>query len=76
VSRAPDFPLMGNRWVNAAIEIKIPLDVSLNASSQGKLDASVEALEGSMPDGATGTCRWEIVEEQPLRLQPPWSRRP
>jgi len=55
---------MGDRWVNAVIEIKIPLDVPVDASSQEKLDAAVEAMDQvHMPSRAVAACRWEVVED-------------
>jgi hypothetical protein len=58
---------MGERWVNAVIEITIPLDVAVDASSHEKFDASVEAMDRvPMPDSATATCRWQVVEDGEL----------
>jgi hypothetical protein len=55
---------MGDHWVNAVIEIRIPLDVAVDESSHDKLDASVEAMDRiKLPDSATATCRWEVVED-------------
>jgi hypothetical protein len=54
---------MRDRWVNAVIEIRIPLEVPVDASGQEKLDAVVEAMDRvHMPDSAVAACRWEVVE--------------
>jgi hypothetical protein len=55
---------MGDRWVNAVIEIRIPLDVPADASGQEKLDAAGEAMDQvQMPNSAVAACRWEVVED-------------
>jgi hypothetical protein len=55
---------MGDRWVNAVIEIRIPLDVPVDASREEKLDAIGEAMDRvRMPDTAVAACRWEVVED-------------
>lgn len=55
---------MPERWVNAVIEIRIPLDVPVAASREEKLDAAAEAMDlVDMPDTAVAACRWEVVED-------------
>ena len=55
---------MATRWLNAVIEIRIPLDVPLDASRDVKLSAVIEAMDQvEMPNSATATCRWELVED-------------
>jgi hypothetical protein len=55
---------MSERWVNAVIEIRIPLDVAIDATSHEKLEAAVGALDQvHMPDTAIASCRWEVVED-------------
>lgn len=55
---------MRDRWVNAVIEIRVPLDLPVDASSREKLDAALAAMDRvQMPDNATATCRWEVVED-------------
>jgi hypothetical protein len=55
---------MGDRWVNAVIEIRIPLDVPVDASREEKLDAVGQAMDRvQMPDTAVAAYRWEVVED-------------
>jgi hypothetical protein len=63
-----DSSSMPERWVNAVIEIRIPLEVASDATSREKLEAAVAALDNvQMPDGAIASCPWELVEDgEPL----------
>ena len=63
---------MGDRWVNAVIEIRIPLDVPVDASREEKLGAVAEAMDlVQMPDTAVAACPWEVVEDgEPISDQP------
>jgi hypothetical protein len=55
---------MSERWVNAVIEIRIPLEVAIDATSHERLEADIAALDQvEMPDSATTSCRWEVVED-------------
>jgi hypothetical protein len=55
---------MGDRWVNAVIEIRVPLDVPVDASREEKLGAVAEAMDRiQTPDTAVAACRWEVVED-------------
>jgi hypothetical protein len=46
------------------IEIRIPLDVPVNASREEKLGAVAEAMDlVQMPDTSVAACRWEVVED-------------
>jgi hypothetical protein len=55
---------MADRWVNAVIEIRIPLDVPVDASKEEKLRAVADAMDRvQMPDTAVAACRWEVVED-------------
>jgi hypothetical protein len=55
---------MGDRWVNAVIEIRIPLDVPVEASREEKLGAVAEAMDRvQMPDNAVAAYRSEVVED-------------
>jgi hypothetical protein len=55
---------MGDRLVNAVIEIRIPLDVPVDASREEKLGAVAEAMDRvEMPGNAVAACRWEVVED-------------
>jgi hypothetical protein len=63
-TRPVDFVPMSESWVNAVIEIRIPLDVAVNAPSRDKLDAAAETMDQiRMPDNAAASCRWEVVED-------------
>ncbi len=52
------------RWINAVIEARIPLDVSVDASPAEKLGAAAERTDAddvALPDG--GVIYWEEVED-------------
>jgi hypothetical protein len=61
---------MGERWVNAVIEVTVPLDVAPDAPDEAKLAAAVARLEElDLPGDAVATVRWVLVEDrEPLTL--------
>jgi hypothetical protein len=55
---------VGERWLNAVIEVTIPLDLAIDASNEKKRDAVVEQMERiGMPPDAVATGRCELVED-------------
>jgi hypothetical protein len=47
---------MGERWINAVMEVVVPLEVEVDAANEAKLDAAVARLdEIALPDDAVGT---------------------
>jgi hypothetical protein len=49
---------LGDRWVNAVIEIRIPRGVPVDASREEKLGAVAEAMDRiQTPDAAVAACR-------------------
>jgi hypothetical protein len=60
---------MGDRWVNAVVEVTFPLDVEIDVSDKAKRDAVVERLdELDLPADAVAAARWEVVEDgEPVR---------
>lgn len=58
------------RWVNAVMEIRVPLDVPVDAAEREKLEAAAKALEGvDLPRDAVATIGFETVEDgEPIAL--------
>jgi hypothetical protein len=61
---------MGERWMNAVIEVTVPLEVAPDAPDEAKLAAAVARLEElDLPGDAVATVRWVLVEDrEPLTL--------
>jgi hypothetical protein len=60
----PTLEVMGDRWINAVIEITVPLDVAPEARDEAKRDAVAALLEDlELPQDAVATERWEHVED-------------
>jgi hypothetical protein len=55
---------MADRWLNAVIEVTIPLDVPIDASDEAKQEALVAVMDQvEMPDTAVAAAHWELVED-------------
>jgi hypothetical protein len=55
---------MADRWINAVIEVTVPLNVPVTATEDEKRDAVVDRLERlDLPPDAVATGRWELVED-------------
>jgi hypothetical protein len=55
---------VGDRWLNAVIEVTVPLDLPIDASGEEKRDAIAEQMERiGMPPDAVATGRCELVDD-------------
>ena len=55
---------MGERWINAVIEVVSPLDVPVDAPESDKERALERELERlNLPADVAAGARWELVED-------------